>query len=103
MDEAASPGKVERQSRESPGQSSKTCNLGARPMRGADKGDGEVGKAIWGYQTQGEDRGVFTGIIPLLSSDFGEEGCGGARKGQQAYTTGDKGTYRGRIGTWHME
>lgn len=64
MDEAARPGKVERQSRESPRQSPKTCNLGAWPMRRADKGDGEVAKAIWGFQTQGEDRGVFTGIIP---------------------------------------
>lgn len=102
MDEAASAGKVERQSRESPGQSSKPCYLGAWPVRGADKGDGEVGKAIWGFQTQGEDRGVFTRIIPLLS-DFGEEGCGGAGKRQQAYTTGDKERYRGTIGTWHLK
>lgn len=34
------------------------------------KGYGKIGKAIWGFQPQGEDHGVFTGIVPLLCSDW---------------------------------
>lgn len=55
MDEETTPGKVERESRESPGQSPKNYNLGAWPRGGVNKGDGGVGKALSGASSRRDD------------------------------------------------
>lgn len=90
MDEADSPGEVERESREGPGQSPKTCNLGAWPMGRVDM---ERLERLSGASSH--RAGIFTGIVPLLCSNFGKEGCSVLGRGSRPMLQGTRRDTRG--------